>query len=363
MSADARAGGACTGTLPRLGVRYQTGYNLCNLDCPYCFADWQSKRRGIDGDRLRAITRGIERLPYAIQLRLGIGGEAFTSKDILEEVVRLSHAHGNVRTISFSSNVQADWERTIAPFLDAVDTSRLGMGCTLHDSVIEDVDLFFQKVAWIRDAGVEVYVGYVAIPERIDDIRRYEARCADLGVPLFLNPYGAPEDDEQGSRVHVPHAYTAEEKAALRELYAEPHQFQLGIEAYSTFGMRCSAGAGFVHIDPRGEVYPCSEIPSSLGNVIEGDVALRTRDVTCPARHCWCPNQNQALRIVDRHYARDGRTPRYVRARVPREQLFHGYNESALATASRVVRSPGALGGLVRKGGRRIARALATARR
>lgn len=325
----------------RLGVRYGIGFRRCNLDCPYCFAEWRQKMDVLDVDRFHAILERIEALAPRISLRFGIGGEAFICPPFLDKVVELSHKDGPIRSMSWSSNIQADWDRTIAPFLDRVDTSRIGMGCTLHDTVIDDIDLFFRKAKRIQESGVEVYIGYVALPGRVELLREYKARADGLGIPLLLNPYAEAADGKRNLDDRA-HDYHPQEVEDLRELFGSDHVHKLTVEQAPTLGMRCSAGSRYIVVHPNGDVLACDRMAEPMGNLLEGEIRLLDRDIRCPFRHCWCPNENQALRIVDRKYRRTGRTLRVLEPRpgLTPEQLRAGYNDRLTNFAYRVLRSP-----------------------
>lgn len=331
-----------TQELPYLGVRYGIGFRRCNLDCPYCFAEWRSRMDQLDVPRFHAILEGIEKLPGRISLRFGIGGEAFICPPFLDKVIELSHKDGPIKTMSWSSNIQADWDKVIHPFLDAVDTSKIGMGCTLHDTVIEDIDLFFDKASRIKEAGVEVYIGYVALPGRIDHLRGYKKRADDLGIPLLLNPYAQPRNPDYPSLDERTFRYEKEEARDLAEVFGSTHVHQLTVERAPTLGMRCSAGKQYLVIHADGNVFACDRIPEPMGNILEGPIQLQDSDTTCPRRHCWCPNENQALRIVDRKYLRNGRTLRVIEPKPESTPaiLRQGYNDRLGPFAYRILRSP-----------------------
>ncbi len=319
-----------------LAVRVQTRYRNCNLSCPYCIT--RNIRKDLfDLDVFRTILARIQELPRHVSLHLGIEGEIFTSEQIMREVSRLTKSGTNLLGVSFLSNITASWERVIGPFLDSVDCSRLGMGCTLHDLVIDNVEQFFLKVESIRRRGVAVYVTIVAIPGRIAKLEEYRQRCHDIGVPFVPNALiGSVQglDGVDAARLY-PRDYTADEVRRMRAIWETPHSFKMLVEGCPPCGMLCSAGRAYVFVDPQGNVYPCSKIKETLGSLLRGDVVLREADVVCPSDRCWCGNQNHALCLVDRHYRRT-RNIRLLQPRpeVPESTLYEGYNASPFRNGS-----------------------------
>ena len=175
-----------------LGIRYQIKYHKCNLDCPYCIASWKEQDNLFDADTFERIIRQIKKIPRRISLRIGVGGEIFTSAELLAGVQSICNTRSNIFNVSFSTNLAADWNKVIKPFLEATDTNKLGIGCTLHDTVIPDIDAFFDKAKKMKETGAEIYIGLVAIPGRFDRIAAYKKRCEALGIPLIMNGLVGP---------------------------------------------------------------------------------------------------------------------------------------------------------------------------
>lgn len=315
--------------LPYLGVRYQIRYHQCNLKCPYCIAAWAEQENLFDIASFNNIIGKIKMLPYRVSLRIGVGGEIFTSSQLMEGVRDICNTPSNIHNVSFSTNLAADWKKLIGPFFSSVDTSRVGVGCTLHDTVIEDIGEFFNKVENIKKMGAEIYAGFVAVPGRFQYILEYKKRCADLNIPLIMNGLVGKltGTDAAAPPAEYPKDYTLKELSALQEVWDTPHSYKLLVEACETRGMKCSAGKNYIYIDHQGNVFPCEQIKQCLGNILREPIDFRAGDTLCPNTVCWCGNENQALRIVDQYYDRS-RTLRifYPKKDIPYEQLYQGYN-------------------------------------
>ena len=173
--------------LPRLGIRFQIRYHKCDLDCPYCIVSCNQRQDQFNESTYLGIIGKIKQLPYRVSLRLGFEGEVFTSQQLMDSVRDICNEESNIVNVSFSTNLVASWDRVIEPFLLAVNTRKLGLGCTLHDTVIRDVDEFFEKARRIKEMGAEIYIGHVAIPGRLKVVAAYKRRCDKLGIPLIMN--------------------------------------------------------------------------------------------------------------------------------------------------------------------------------
>jgi MoaA/NifB/PqqE/SkfB family radical SAM enzyme len=312
-----------------LGIRYQVRYHRCNLKCPYCIAHWDEQKNLFSPANFSAIIGAIKKLPFRIRLRLGIGGEVFTSPKLMEGIKSICNSDSNILNVSFSTNLAADWDGVIRPFLASVDTSKLGVGCTLHDMVIRDIDGFFRKADALKAAGAEIYVGNVAVPGRFKHLGKYKKRCADLGAPLILNGLVGSFVGwgNAGIGKNYPGDYTMSELSELKELWDTPHGYLLLAESRRTEGMACSAGRNYVYIDHQGNVFPCQHIRRSMGNILAETVAFQNQYTVCPEKVCWCGNENQALRIVDRYYDRSKTLRIFTpKAGLSTAELYQGYN-------------------------------------
>ncbi len=348
--------------MPHLGIRLQLRYYTCNLDCPYCIASWRKRKSPFDADTFQRILQRIRELPYRVRLRIGVGGEIFTSQKLLASLKDLLNEANNIVGVSFSSNIHADYKRVIEPFISSVNTEKLSIGCTLHDMVIPDVEPFFEKVRQLKEKGVLLYVGYVALPDRLEQMQRYRERCEELGVHFILNALigkpvaaGALRKKAKPWRFNInwgrfglaypsyPRDYTFSEREVLKNLWFTPHSYQMQVISSRTRGMHCSAGKNYIHIDHDGNVFPCLGVKNrpvhflfpllrkrySMGNILTGGPDFRPSDMICPQTHCWCGNENQALRIVDRYYHRT-RALRifYPKSDIAEEVLYNSYNPS-----------------------------------
>lgn len=319
MSNDAKS-------LPILRLRWQLQFTKCSLKCPYCIAAWTRRPVEFEADRFQRIVDRLLELPYRLVVRLGVEGEIFLSPDIQEGVARLSKGP-KTEGVSFSTNLVAP-RGIISSFLDRADTARVGMGATLHDTQIKNVDEFFEKIAKIQERGVLIFVGYVGLPERFEQIRTYKERFDAMGVPFILNEYNGTIQD-----VPFPKAYTAEQRKFLREHFFTDHYYRMLVERESPKGQPCLAGHRYMYMDTGGNLFACGmdrdpewtlgqkvawrlskewatdiqkrrKESNRLGNILEADPPLRGRPRTCPHQVCACGNEVQAMARVGHEYHR-----------------------------------------------------------
>ena len=311
---------------PVLRVRWQLRYTRCNLKCPYCIAAWSARAVEFDPSLFDTTIDALLGQSCRLVVRLGVEGEIFLSKKIRDGVARLS-LDPKVEGVSFSTNLCASWNE-IESFLDRTDTSRLGVGATLHDSQIDDLEEFFRKVEAIHRRGVLVFVGFVAIPERVESIPRYKRRLDAMGVPFILNEFSG-----RANRLSYPRDYTERERAVLEENFFSRHYYEMLVERRSPKGRPCTAGNSYVYIGADGNLFPCgmdrnpewtgaqkiawrvnkkiaigmrrsAEEGHRLGRVGECQLGHVSGTRACPHRTCACGNEVQAMAEVSEMYHR-----------------------------------------------------------
>lgn len=309
-----------------LKIRWQVRFTKCNLKCPYCIAVWTKRKVEFDKDLFFKGISLIESLPYKVVIRIGVEGEFFLSKELQEGVIKLSKCD-NVLGVSFSSNLQSKWE-DMKPFFDEVNLSKLGMGCTLHDTVIEDIEDFFEKIKKINSLGVLIYVGYVAIPDRFEKIKEYKKRLENVGVPLILNELNGLYNGKK-----YPQNYNEKEREFLLNIFFSHHYYRMLVERDSPKGKACGAGEDYIYIDHKGDIYKCGVdknpkwnlgekiifrinknwandlvkkrvLKSRIGNIVEGLPKLDDSYRVCPHNECACGNEVQAMKCVDINFYR-----------------------------------------------------------
>jgi MoaA/NifB/PqqE/SkfB family radical SAM enzyme len=314
--------------LPVLRVRWQLQFTKCSLRCPYCIAEWTKRPVNFKPDRFDQIIDRLLAQPYRLVIRLGVEGEIFLSPEIQEGVIRLSH-HPKVEGVSFSTNMIASDEKVEA-FLNKADCTKVGMGCTIHDTQLTDeqIEGFFRRIEMIQKRGVLVFVGYVAKPDRFEYMRKYKARLDALGVPFISNEYN-------GAIEHVPYpeAYTTQERAELPEFLFADHYYRMLVERDSPKGKPCLAGHRYIYLSGEGKVLRCGmerNLPwnlwqklawrinkdwpakmqlrrihnRSLGNILTDDLKLDEKPGRCPHTSCTCGNEAQAFYAVGKDYHR-----------------------------------------------------------
>ncbi len=320
-----------------LKVRFATSWNGCNYHCEYCVIGqldapqtMKAHRRKQIARRLRNLihptqvvaslkhrlrrrtTRDADRgstpavwdqqaydriidrfaeLPYALDVRIGVGGETFVNRSVVDGARRLSH-HDNTVAVNLITNLSFDYSR-IQALLDGFDLSRVAVVASYHPTQIRDVRQWLDTAARLQ-TEVDLAVVLVAWPPLLSSLRATRQRLLDAGLDVFIQAF---QGWHAGRK--YPEAYSAAERRLLRELFYSPYDFDYMVELKKP-GL-CYAGVDYVYVDIRGDVYRCGTYQKLIGNVFDGFQLDRTPQ-PCPGDQCWCDTENLNTKEFRDHY-------------------------------------------------------------
>jgi MoaA/NifB/PqqE/SkfB family radical SAM enzyme len=297
---------------PRLGsrrplnIRFYTAYPTCNLSCSYCIAGHGDKypkpQSQWDEQRFLAIVDNIRKLPYDVNIRLGVGGEFFVSKTLIDAARRLSHS-GNVASVNLITNLTfslKQYDRIFAGYR----RDKVAVVASFHPTEIEDHEAWFDKAAGFH-RRFDFAVVLVAFPDLLPDVPATKRKLEERGVQVFVQPYIG----EHGGKSY-PRDYSDEERALLRrEMYSRhDYEFQVNLKRPGI----CHAGHRSIYVTPLGKVFPCGTGLYTeafvLGDLSQSpDLRLRDSPAPCPFQACQCDTENVNTVDFETHYQRTGK--------------------------------------------------------
>jgi organic radical activating enzyme len=290
--------------LPPLNIRYYTDYPTCNLACSYCVAGHgttfqKPPTSRWDPARYRRVMANVAKLPYAVNIRIGVGGEFFVSKDLVDGARLLSQSP-NLHALNLITNLTlsvAQFEKTFQGF----DESKIAMVASFHPEQIKDHADWFDKAAEFS-GRYDFAVIMVAFPEALDIIAAHKASLNARGVDVFIQPFVGPHKEKW-----YPQAYSDAEREQIKAMIYSRHDYEYLLNAKRPGA--CNAGYRAIFIDPMGIVTPCGmgKYHGSLGNLAESpDLALRDGPAPCPFSSCQCDTENVNTVEFHTHYEKSG---------------------------------------------------------
>ena len=264
----------------------------CNLACAFCYAGcasgglppgWDEERRLHRDGFLRAldIIHADARCPSVSFT----GGEPTLHPDL---EVFVAHARGLGMKTNLISNGWLLGDARVAALsragLDSAQLSLEGPDAARHDALVGKAGAFERLWAGLdrlRGAGVRVHTNTTISRGNVDVLDGIVELVADRGLDrLTMNmviPCGTATDPatqlayrEMGSVVST--VQQRAESAGVRFIWYSPLPLCLfETPAHGLGSPGCAASDGLLHVNPAGEVLPCSSFGhhESLGNLLE----------------------------------------------------------------------------------------------
>lgn len=287
--------------MPDEGVLLWNVNTACNYRCSYCTQRLKDDR-GRSAKNSPAFLAALARLPGRWEVKLS-GGEPFVHPGLVEIVrgiAKLGHRVSVVTNFSASDTL-------LEAFVDAA-AGRVGtFSASLHLEYVEDLERFADRAARLQAAlsraaapgqSPRVSVTVVATRAALPRLEALDRIFRGRDIPFKVQP-----EREEGRLLD----YDPEEAALIEALGGHN---DTGALAHDFFGRPCWAGARFLVMDDRGEVYRCyparrsvltklersSRIPDPererrlgrLGNFLEPSFRLEAEPEPCLYRHCYC---------------------------------------------------------------------------
>lgn len=313
-----------TPELPRLKIRFGTGWNTCNYHCEYCVTDqplgedspdtpslltriganlshpqrlvekvgrlWTIGQQGDAADEgeqpwdsesyLRIIQRFAE-LPYRLDVRIGVGGETFINKTVVEGARRLSN-HANTEAVNLISNLSFKYHQYQQIFT-GFDLSKIAMVCSFHPTEIPDVEGWMDTAEQIKD-DVDLAIVLVAWPPLVDSLVEHKRRLEERGLDVFVQAFHGWHEKKK-----YPEAYTDAEREILRSVFYSTYDYAYMVDLKRPGA--CYAGVDYIYVDIEGRVSRCGTYNTPMGSIFD-ELRLQDRPTACPGNQCWCDTEN-----------------------------------------------------------------------
>ncbi len=297
----------------------------CNLACAFCYAGcaasglpagWSEERTMTDAQVCQVLDR-IRHEGHCPSVSF-TGGEPTTRKG-LPRFVR--HAKGLGMKVNLISNGQLLRRRLVAELADAgLDSAQLsleGHDAATHDGLVSRkgaFDRLWGAAGRLKARGIRVHTNTTMnrrnlphLEDLVDLVadRGHDRMTMNLVIPCGTAA-GASDDDllipysEAGA-----HVLRARERATARGIdfiwYSPIPACLFNTVAHGLGNQGCAAADGLLHVNPAGDVLPCSSFQhgESLGNLLHQSFDeiwqsraarfFRSKEMMPPACHS-CPN-------------------------------------------------------------------------
>lgn len=259
--------------LPQRRFTWNIHY-ACNYRCPYCFFEgkWvEYKKRNIylSVEQWLGYWDRIYKL-YGRCYTLITGGEPFIYPNFIDLIDELSQIH-------YPINISTNASGNIESFVKRINSGRVSLSVSFQP-YFDNLDLFLEKVKFLKESGFNGCINLVAYPPFIKDLEYYTKKFNSIGQDLKIIPFWGNYEDRG-----YPFAYTSYEKEII------------GIDdtwfnKVRKKGSICPAGYNSALIFPDGKVARCGQIGEKMliGSFFDPEFKLLDEQLPCDADFCPC---------------------------------------------------------------------------
>ncbi len=249
---------------------YRGFLSSCNYSCGYCpFAKRADNRRQLLRDRqsVEHFSNWIaEQTSEQWKILFTPWGEALTRSWYRAALIRLSHLPQVLRA-GAQTNLSCG-----VRWINECNLERLSLWTTFHPSEIS-ASVFALKVMRLRERGVLLSVGMVAVPGLLSDVQDMRDRLPP-DVYMWLNA-------QQPRR----RPYSEDEIARYSQI---DQNFQLTLRPVRSQGRPCPAGEVAFTVDGNGDMRRCHFVDAVIGNIYDAKWRSALMPRNCPNACCKC---------------------------------------------------------------------------
>jgi hypothetical protein len=238
-------------------------------------------------------------LPFKVNVRLGVGGEFFLDKRLVEGARKLSWAK-NVNHLNLITNLSFDYD-TYSTILQSFHRKKVAIVASYHPSQIKDKKKWIETASRIKNE-YDFAAIVVAYPPSMGDLRSHIENLRAAGIETFIQGFIG----NYGDNVY-PASYTSEERTLLKELMYSRHDYEFFVNCKKP-GL-CNAGYKSLYIDKNGEVYSCGMGKGvKLGNLLKSrEILFFDSPRPCIHDTCLCDTENMNTVVFEQHYSLSGK--------------------------------------------------------
>lgn len=282
-----------------INIRFYTDYPVCNYKCPYCIAGHApAEGRGPspwDEQRYLKIVRNLCKVPFPINIRIGVGGEFFVSKSLVEGV-RLLGQFTNVVSVNLITNLSFKPKQYVR-ILEGVPRDKIALVASFHPTEVKNEDNWIAAASELASYYDLVTMG-VAYPPLIPRLPEIKEKFRAVGIDYFVQPYIG---EFEGRR--YPQSYSEDERTIIRKVIYSRHDYEFLLNLKRP-GL-CNAGFKYLFVNPMGIVTPCGGADHGriLGDLASSPTIERLEGPKpCPALTCQCDTENINTVTFESHY-------------------------------------------------------------
>jgi MoaA/NifB/PqqE/SkfB family radical SAM enzyme len=282
-----------------LNIRYISDYYFCNFGCEYCIVGHGNKNGekfpNMDEDLCGKIIENITKLPYKINIRLGVAGELFLNQFLISMAQKLSLSE-NIISVNLITNLSLKIEKYEKIF-ENFNRDKISIVASFHPTEVKDVKSWLNTAKYINK-NYDFSVCLVAFPKFLNELSSYKKMLNDEGIDVFIQPFIGEWEGK-----YYPRDYSIQEQNIIRKNIYSRHDWEFLMENKKP-GL-CNAGFKSIFVNSKGVVFPCGEYvyENSIGDFSKSpEIKLNSSPMQCPALTCQCDTENMNTVIFEKNY-------------------------------------------------------------
>jgi MoaA/NifB/PqqE/SkfB family radical SAM enzyme len=244
----------------------------CNLDCEYCFGKITDTSIKVHSIKIDELISTLDKSGKTFRISF-TGGEPTLLPNFIEACQAITQKH----YISLNSNLISKY---LLEFSNTINPERvLHIHASFHYDELANNNLlkkFTDNYKLLKSNGFNIFAEVVAFPTLIGKLDTILNFAKEENLQLGFAPFYGKFNGKA-----YPESYITSEL----ELFKIE---QSDISCFSQKGKLCIAGQSAAIVFSNGNVYPCHQIKTKIGNIYEG-INFSDEMVKCPSKKCGCP--------------------------------------------------------------------------
>lgn len=268
----------------------------CNLNCPFCInkiplnikriknigmtnlpgvairklRDKLKSKNNSENIKIDALMKILNKTNKTFNIGV-VGGEPFLVPDIIDAFTEITKRH----YVSLNTNLST---KNIKEFAEKISPHRVvHIDASCHYTELKRhnlIDMYIENFLFCQEKGFNISAQEVGYPPLLEEIDKYKKFFKEKGIELTFG-----------------HFFGKYKGKLYPESYTQKQLELFGLEDIERFyqkGKLCNAGYNVGVVSITGDIYPCTQIGKTIGNIYE-KINFNDGIIMCPFNFCCFP--------------------------------------------------------------------------
>ncbi len=286
-----------------INIRLLTDWSKCNFKCSYCIVSTlQENFESWSEDNYKTIISNLTKVDFKFNIRLGVQGEFFANKVLIEGGRVLSNSE-NCVGVNLITNLSLSPKQFEKAF-EGYNVSKLGVVASYHPTEIKNTEAWLETAKYMNEKA-DFSIVVVAFPPILGELEKMVARLHGLGIHVAVQAYIGENEGK-----NYPLDYTDEEKQCIKTMTYSRHDYEFFVNLKRPD--MCYAGSKSFFINTvTGKVLTCGirlmKDAKEIGNLLDSPkINFLSEPMQCTSPTCQCDTENINTVVFHDNYERIG---------------------------------------------------------